>query len=208
MKLLTVFVLLLFSIVAAGQTFEGKIVYQNTYRNKKSHLINSLLGSMLGTRQEYYIKGGNYKSVTNGSMVQWQLYINSENKLYNKFASQEALYWNDGLENGDSVTGATLHKNEIGLLGYPCDELILHCKGGDQRYYFNPALAVNPELYRAHRFGNWYDVLSRTRALPLKLIVVTDSFITESIATEIVPMKLPDEFFRLPEHLPVRKNSF
>ena len=33
---------------------------------------------MPGTTQEYYIKGGNYKSVTNGTLVQWQLYIEKD----------------------------------------------------------------------------------------------------------------------------------
>ena len=29
--------------------------------------------SMMGGTQEYYIKGGNYKSVTNGTLMQWQI---------------------------------------------------------------------------------------------------------------------------------------
>lgn len=191
-----------------AQSFEGKIIYQNTYRNKKSNNENFLLDSMMGTVQNYYIREGNYKSVTNGNLVQWQLYINSNNKLYNKYAGIEALLWNDGIENKDSVLRAEIHRNVIRVLGFDCDELILHCKSGDQKYYFIKALAVDAELYKNHHFGNWYEVISRTGALPLKSIQTSTSFITESVAAEIIPMKLPDDFFILPGNLPVRKNLF
>ena len=67
---------------AFSQAFEGEIVYANSYKSKMPNLNDAQLGAMMGTTQEYYIKGGNYKSVFNGSFFKMQLYVNSDNKSY------------------------------------------------------------------------------------------------------------------------------
>ncbi len=58
---------------------------------------------MMGATQNYFIKDGNYRSNTNGTVVQWQLYINRDNKLYSKVSTSEAVLWNDGAVNPDEV---------------------------------------------------------------------------------------------------------
>lgn len=68
MKILTLLLLIIPSI-GFSQTFEGKIIYANTYKSKSPKLKDEQLNSMMGTTQEYYIKGGNYKSVFNGAFV-------------------------------------------------------------------------------------------------------------------------------------------
>jgi len=47
---------------------------------------------MMGSTQEYLIKGGDYKSIANGTLVQWQLFINKDNKLYNKMSNSETAF--------------------------------------------------------------------------------------------------------------------
>ena len=143
MSKLLVFALITFSTLTVfGQNFEGKITYSNSYKNKNPQMTDQQWLSMMGGTQEYYIKGGNYKSVTNGTLMQWQLYINSENKLYSKMSNSETVFWNDGLTNTDSIISVELNKNVIEILGYKCDELILTCKSGIQKYYFNSTLEI------------------------------------------------------------------
>lgn len=100
----------LFAITSFGQTFEGKIVYKNTYRSKIPNVTDEQFTTMMGSVQEYFIKNGNYKSVANGSFFQWQLYVNKENKLYSKMANSEILLWNDGAANSDKVLKAEVNK--------------------------------------------------------------------------------------------------
>src|SRR5215831_6629069 len=91
------------SLSIFAQLFEGKIVYHNTYKSKIASLSDQQLLSMMGTTNDYFIKGGNYRSTFNGNFVQWQLYINADNKLYNKFANTQDILWNDGAINNDEV---------------------------------------------------------------------------------------------------------
>jgi hypothetical protein len=152
----------------------------------------------MGSTQEYFIKNGDYKSVTNGSFFQWQLYVNKDNKLYSKMANSETLLWNDGAANPDEILKAEVNKGVTEILGYKCDELILTCKSGTQKYYFNSKLSVDPNLFINHKFGNWYDYLVKSKSLPLKSFADNGQFSLESTVTEIKAMKLDNTFFELP----------
>ena len=153
---------------------------------------------MLGSEMEYYIKDGNYKTITNGTFLQWQLYVNKDNKLYNKFSMAETLLWNDCNTNPSELIRAESKKKVMMILGYECDEIIMTCKNGTQKYYFNSKLKINPKVFAAHNFFNLNKYLAMARAVPLKTIVETDQFILASEATEIEEMKLDDTFFNLP----------
>lgn len=201
-------VLMLFSIISFSQTFEGEIVYSNTYKSKNSQFTDERWTMLLGNVQNYLIKAGDYKSITNGKLMQWQLYINKENKLYNKMANSETVYWNDGSVQGDEIIKVEVNKNVTEVLGYKCDEMILTCKSGIQKYYYNSKLAVDTKLFVNHKFGNWYDYLSKSNALPLKMILENPQFTTISIATEIKPMKLEINTFELPAGVKTEKSKY
>ena len=200
--------LLLSFVFSFGQSFEGEIVYANTYKSKVANLADQQLSSMIGSVQNYYIKGGDYKSVTNGSFISWQLYINADNKLYNKFSNSETILWNDGAVNTDEVISSELHKGVTEILGYKCDELILNCKSGVQKYYFTSKLPVDSKLYINHLFGNWSVYLSKTNAIPLKMIIDNAQFTLEGIATAVKPMKLDQALFTLPAGVKTDKSPY
>ena len=178
--------------------FEGEIVYANTYKSKNPKLKVQQLSDMLGAKHNYFIKGGDYKTVTNGIFAQWQLYINSENKIYNKMASSDTVFWANAAEHDDEVLNMKMTPNAVTILGYSCDELILTCRSGVQKYYFNSKLRVDSKLYTKHLYANYYFYVSRTNAIPLKTIIEDVEFTMESVATEIKPKKFDVSFFRLP----------
>lgn len=198
----------LIAITCFAQQFEGKIVYKNAYKSKIPNITDEQFNMMMGTQQDFYIKNGNYKSVVNGQMIQWQLYLNKDNKLYSKTAQGPAVYWNDGNMNMDSVVKSEINKNAITILGYSCDELILTTKFGVQKFYYNSKLGMDPKYFENHKFGNWNEYISKAKAVPLKLIMDTPQFAIESIATEVVPQKLEDKVFELPEGAPLEKNPY
>ncbi len=207
MKTAFTFLCLTFLCLASvAQNFEGEMIYKNSYKIKIPGITNEKFTEMMGTRQEYYVKGGEYKSINNGSLVQWQAYINKENKLYTKMSSSEEALWNDGAVNDDEVLKAEINKGVTEVLGYKCDELVLTCKTGIQKYYFNTKFGIDPKLYSNHKFGNWYEIISRTKALPLKMIIDNAQFSLESIAEEIKPMKLEQSFFYLPAGIATKKS--
>ena len=181
-----------------GQAFEGKIVYTNNFKSKNQQIPDQQWQTMLGSTQEYFIKGGNYKSVANGKLMQWQLYLNKDNKLYVKMSNSEKAIWNDGNIRGDEVLKTEVNKEVTEILGYKCDEVVLTCKSGVQKYYFNTKISVDSKLFVNHKFGNWYQFLSLSNALPLKMVIETTQFTITSTATEVKASKLDDNLFQLP----------
>lgn len=198
----------LFATIAFGQGFEGKIVYKNIYKSKIPNVSDEQFTTMMGSVQEYFIKDGDYKSVANGTFFQWQLYLNKDNKLYNKMANSETLSWIDASKNPDEVLKAEVNKGVAEVLGYQCDELILTCKSGIQKYYFSTKLSVDVKLFTNHKFGNWYYFLTKSNSLPLKSIVDNGQFTLESTATEVKEMKLDKTFFDLPANAKTMKSPY
>ncbi len=192
-------------VVLKAQNFEGKMVFTNTYTSKLSQVTDEQWNTMMGTVQEYWVKDSAYKSVSNGTIMQWQLYDPAENRLYNKMSNSDTAYWMDGMFNDDEVISSEINKEVIEIKGYLCDELILTCKKSVQKYYFNTAFKVDPAKFTNHKFGNWYDIISRTQALPLKSYIQNAQFIMEGIVTEINPMKLQPGIFNLPEGIHIAK---
>ena len=194
--------------IAFSQVFEGKITYHNTYKSKLANISDQQFTQMLGDVREYAIKNGDYRTSGNGTMLQWQVYINKENKLYTKTAMSQAIFWNDGAQNPDEVYKSEINKGVIAILGHTCDELILHCKSGVQRYYFSEKLKVDPKWFENHKFANLYEFTSKTGALPLKVIFETTQFTLESTATAIDPMTLDPSLFTLPPDALLQKSPF
>lgn len=207
-KLILTLSLALTCLIASAQSFEGKIVYSNAIKSKIPNVSDAQFTTMMGNTLNYYIKGGDYKSEMNGSMMQWQLYVNADNKLYSKMSNSEAVLWNDGAVNADEVISTELHKAVIDILGYKCDELVLTCKSGVQKFYFTSGVPVDSKLYINHQFGNWYTVLSKTNAIPLKMTIDNAQFYIESTATEIKSGKLDVAMFTLPAGAALQKSPF
>lgn len=196
------------SLFASAQYFEGKVVYHNTYRSKSPAIKDEQLNAMMGTQQNYYIKGGDYRSETNGTFMLWQLYINKDNKLYNKLANSQMILWNNGAVNSDVVITSEVHKGVTKVLGYLCDELVLTCKSGVQKYYFSSKLLVNSKLYAQHQFGNYYTYLQKAHAIPLKVVMDNAQFTMEGTANEVKSMKLTQELFLLPAGVKTAKSPY
>ncbi|MEO6668331.1 MAG: hypothetical protein ABIN36_02575 [Ferruginibacter sp.] len=207
-KIFVQFIVMIISAVSFGQNFEGKITYQNNYTSKIPGATSEQLSLMMGDKQEFFIKDSNYKSTLNGSMLQWQLFESGTNKLYTKMSGSETLLWNDAGVNDDEIIKTEINKNVIEVLGYRCDELILTCKNAVQKFYFNSQLAVDAAIFANHKYGNWYDVISRSNALPLKSIIENPQFTLVSTATMVMPMKLEKSFFELPANSKSEKSPY
>jgi hypothetical protein len=193
---------------SSGQSFEGKIVYQNSYVSKMPNMTNDQFTSMMGTTMEHIIKGGSYYIVMNGKLLEWQRYNNKDNKLYTKMANSYMVLWNDASVNTDEIVKSEVNKEVVSILGYVCDELILTCKSGVQKYYYNSKLPIDVKLYENHKFANRYEYVSRSNAVPLKIIVDNPQFTLESVATSVKKEKVNDKIFELPADTKLQKSSY
>ena len=202
------FLLTISGIVCLGQSFEGRVTYETAYKSKIPNVTDALFTEMMGKSQEYNLKDGNYRTTSNGTFLQWQLYVNKDNKLYTKFSNSASILWNDGAVNPDSVLKTEFNKEVIDILGYTCDELILTCTSGIQKYYFNSKLKIDPKPFANHKFGNWYQYLSQSQAVPLKMILDNVQFSVVIVATAIQPQRIDDQLFALPADAKLEKSPF
>lgn len=151
-----------------AQNFTGTIIYANTYTSKMRNVQSDQLTALMGTQMTYYVDGGSYRSDLNGTLMQWQLYVPTDNKLYTKMASNESVFWNDAAEANDEIISTEVHPGAATILGYKCDELVVNCKSGQQKYYFSSKLPMDPKLLTKHNYGNWAAIIAKTKAIPLK----------------------------------------
>lgn len=203
--LLILISVLIFSGSVCAQAFEGKIIYQNSYVSKMSNISNEQLSSTLGTRQEYYIKGASYRSISNG-LAEFTLYVPTENRIYMKLNGNDTLKWLDAGTDPNKVLKVVINKKVAKVLDFECDEAILTTEHGVEKYYFSSDLSVDKNLFEKHAFGHWYDLISATGSLPLKSIVETPQFITTSEAVEVVRTKLNEKDFLLPKDSKIEKD--
>jgi len=187
-----------FCLSAGAQSFEGKVVYNAAYKSKIAAVSDDQFTSLLGSTLNYYLKGGDYRADGNGTLMIWQIYINSDNKLYNKLGNSNTVFWENGSVNKDSVLSAQLNKNAANVLGYQCDELILNCKSGLQKYYYTSKFPIDSKLFEKHLTQNWYDYLKRANAMPLKMVLDNTQATITMTATSITPEKLDSSLFQLP----------
>lgn len=57
-KVITIIFAALTTMTVFGQSFEGKIIYSNSYKSKNPKMTDQQWTSMMGSTQEYLIKDG------------------------------------------------------------------------------------------------------------------------------------------------------
>jgi hypothetical protein len=191
-----------------AQSFEGKIIYKNNFQSKVTNYPSENINRLMGTRQEYYIKGNNYKSIFNGLFIKLQMYRGQENKSYSLTAKSDTLYWEDYSLNKDKAISYEIKKNQDTVLGILCDVIIIKAEMSKTYFYYSRKYEINPELFKQHNYGNWYYIISKTKALPLKTIFENKQFILTSIATKIIPMKLGGDIFEIRDKNKVAKATW
>ena len=191
----------------AQSNFEGEIIYHNKFISRIPNITGEQIGMMIGTTQEYFIKGASYESRMNGRSITLQLYDHQTNRLYNKRPASDTLYWLDGATNTDDVVSFEIIKNREKVLGLDCDALVLNTKNDTITFYHNSKYKVDAKLYTKHKYGNWFFFLSKSGALPLKTVMRSKQFIMESVAVEVKPMPLAANYFAIPPGTPLKKSE-
>jgi len=202
-KTLTLLILLQFSltIAFAQKSFEGEVVYSIVIKSNTPKFTDGQLSNMMGTTQHYYMKGANYKSVLNGKLSQWEIYIGKNKKVY------DSVLWNDVTINHDTIYKVSFKKNDTTILGYKCDKLTFICNRGIEIYYFSSQFAVDPRLYINHQEGNWYAFLEKSRSIALKEIMQRKYFTFTLTALSVTRKPLDDKLFELPPNIPITKSK-
>ena len=117
--------MLLISTSLNGQNFEGKIMYSINYKSKSKNTSDKQLNNLMGTRQAYVIKKGNYKSAFNGKFIRLQMYRSDENRNYSLTAKSDTLYYEDYSINKDKALHFEIKKNQDTIMAVSYTHLTL-----------------------------------------------------------------------------------
>jgi len=205
-KLILLIASSLSTVFVYSQNFEGKIIYDNHFTSKMKNFTDEQLSTMMGTKQEYLIKGGDYKSLLNGQSITMQLYDYKTNRIYNRNAKSDTLYWFDASVNTDKIISYEIKKNEEQILDNICDAIIMKTRTGTTTIYYTERYKIDSSLYIDHNYSNWAFYTSKAGALPLKTVIETNQFRMESTAIEIKVIQLKDDFFNIDTKVPIKKS--
>lgn len=189
--------LLLFVSFLSAQNFEGKITYSLNCKSKNPKKTDAELNLKYGTLNEFYIKDGNYKSIENNQNYEWNLYISKQNKLYRKYPKDKVVGIRDCATTYEYPSKIRLTQDSVLILGYTCREMIITYKCVTYKFYYSTAISMDPVFFENNNFEAWYEFLSRSGALPLKVIQEKDDYIMTKEAIKVEKTKLNNSVFIL-----------
>ena len=200
LKLLSFIIIATFCQDLFCQSFEGKITFKNNFTSKSKQVNGSQLNVLMGTEQDYFIKANNYASLFNGRFIKKQIYSSAESRGYTITGQTDTAYWEDYKLNKDSMLTHQIILNKDTVLGIPCNLLIVKSKSSTSMYYYNSdTLIIDPNIFKNHNYGNWYNVVLITRCIPLKTIFENEQFQMVSEAVKIEKGMVDDKIFDLPD---------
>ena len=197
MKKTIILLINIFALNCFGQQFEGKIVFENSYKSKIENTPSEYLTQLFGNNHIVEIKNENYKLSGNGKLLQYQLFLALENKLYTKLAAGETLGIKDLKKTEEKVKNVEVNRNSTEILTKICDEFIVFCKNSTQRYFIESSLNISPELFKTKNFNYQLAFLVKNKIIPLKMIIEDNMGICESVAVEFKEEKIDENTFKI-----------
>ena len=204
MRIKTTFVLLLVVSLSYCQDkeFEGIINYEIEFKNPSPEIMNdSIWKKRVGktiSNHKYYYKKGNYKNIIDNNKL--QIYKQHADEIYNYVIERDTIFSNILKVNNSIDPIKSIEKNsDLKLiLDYKCNKVTFKTKFTETTYYYSKKLFMSSENYINHHYGNWYEYLKETNAIPLKIITKNKFLHMEMTAIDVDEIELSLKEFELP----------
>jgi len=209
MKNIIYLILLVFTTLSFGQSFEGRITYKTTVENPNPEMFNDsifkekILKPVFGEQgymlQKYYYKGNRFMSETSTGLESgFELYSPEKQKVYAwKKDSKEAIVkkTNEHPEM-DAFVEFVETKDRDTILNIPCKKVLLKTKIATTELWFNSEyLKIDPKHFSDFKLDHKNLIFEKYGCLPLK--IKAGSVNIEVI--EFEKMHVTDDKFKLPE---------
>ena len=206
-KAVSLFFVSMFCINTYSQPkdFEGRIIYKSNIQSKAPGVDDKVWHTILATGDQIttYVKQGNYKL---SAGLSDQYFIHDKQQVFIKFKTIDTLYYMD--YSFDTSTVISVSKNGPGKVinGYSCNSLTIKTSGAEKKYFYAPALYLNPEYDKDNTISQ-LNILSReTSSVWLEATNETDSYRSTLTCTQLVQESVANSVFDLPL-LPQKKFS-
>lgn len=195
--------LIVWSLVL-GDSFEGEVVYVNTYEVYDKKLSADSLSGTLGDTTILLIKKSNYKLSTNGRKRVTAVYEGEKNVWYvyqNRLDTILAV--GGSARTMKSVVFESPRETNEEVLGLPCRSVAMNWNQGRNIYYFNEKLSIDPELFAGHNIDEWNQYCRISQALPLMIRYEKKGYTRIQRAIKITPRRVLDAELGIPKDRPV-----
>jgi hypothetical protein len=201
-RLFITLTLVISAVKAPAQYFEGKVIYRQMVTSRMPGVTDSALSATVGNEESYYLKGGFYRSMTNGTGFSMQQYDHRTNRLYFKNPDIDTLYWVDAGKTTDKPISYETREDAETILGKRCDALVVQTANGTIVFYYSRRYKLDAAMFSRHTYGGWAFYVEKSGCLPLKTVIDNDKFHLESTATEVLELDLKESFFDISPTIP------
>jgi len=200
MRILPFIFFLAISASLRAQNFEGQITYHVDFKSFDEKVPDSSLAMVFGNNLEFFTRNGNILILSNGTHLNWSLFNKKFDRFFYKNSDSDTIIAIDIHQNGETILSKSFVKNADTILGYPCDEILFQYADSEERYFYNSSIKINPYSFKNYTLGNFYDYLSLSGSIPLKVITKSAQFKSVKTALKIKPLTMQDKDFLLPEN--------
>lgn len=185
-------------------SFEGEIVYVNTYTPSDPEAPVNPSWTELGDTTRFLIKHGRYKMTFNGKKQSTAIYFGEKNLWYFfTNINDTILAMPADIIARDSYTFDTPQNSDEVLLGLKCKSVVANSRLGRTTYYYNEEIGIDPSGFLGHNLDGWYHYCTLTRSLPLLVKYEFKGYTQIQRAIALHPRKVDDSEFEIASGRPV-----
>jgi hypothetical protein len=187
-----------FSMAAQPKEFEGRVVYNVSTKSKTEGVNDKVWKNLLalGDSMSVIIKQGNYRQTTGPVDI---FMIAKDEKAYFKFKGIDTLYYLDYASDTSSVVSIERPAEKRSIAGYECKVITVKGHSVSRKYYYAPALHMNPEYDKNNRLSQYNIFARETSSLYLGYFEENEGFAMSQTCTSVEPGLISNNVFELPK---------
>ena len=191
------------NLTIMGQVyFEGKVIYKFEFSSDFIKEPTKFLTPIAGTGSTLYFKQGNYRHDYESGIMQFDIYIKKENRIYEKRRNSDTIFWKDCSKPGDKILDTLFSPKTKTVLGIICDQFAIQYKENSEVHYYNAdSIYINPDWFKNFKLNEEYLIDLREKSIYLKNEVSTQYFKLIETATNIIRQSVDSEKFIIPKNV-------
>jgi hypothetical protein len=201
--LLPTFVWLIFPLTVSAQFFSGELSYKRTIIAKTSRFnVDSAMNAGFGSEMTYLITQHFYKNIylKDGKEQYSYTYHDDTKRMFDDYADKDYITYRDSRKGNNAMIRSRIYKDSLReVAGHSCFMSETIYDSYIQKTYYATDLRIDPESYRGHLVGDWYNRIKEVDgALSLMSISEYADRIEIQEVVKITPRELKARDFELP----------
>ncbi len=190
---------------AQQKDFEGTVEYKKEVKSKVEGVSDKVMKTILAASDHLtvFIKEGRYLL---RSDINDQYFIPKKERVYIKFKAIDTLYYIDYSSDTSTLISVSKLNEEKTIAGQLCKSILLRTSSSTKKYFYSPALYMNPEYDWNNKIDR-YDVYTKeTSSIWLACYEEGETYSLSYNCTRLEQKNIDESIFELPK-LPEKKFS-